>query len=117
MNVEFALRAVRQILNIFDLDLWLQSHIGDQIFVEIYTSQATIVLNMNTLSQNIEEEFVLRAISQIDSKYIWLWSSIPRSHQWSDLRPCCYSLRLIANYCAKYEHPRACTILCKFSFY
>ena len=29
MNVEFALRAVRQILNIFDLDLLLQSHIGD----------------------------------------------------------------------------------------
>ena len=29
MNVEFALRAVSQILNIFDLDLCLQSHIGD----------------------------------------------------------------------------------------
>ena len=32
--------------------------------------QATIVPNMNTLSQNIKEEFVLRAISKIDSKYI-----------------------------------------------
>ena len=29
MNVEFALSAVRQILNTFDLDLWLQSHIDD----------------------------------------------------------------------------------------
>ena len=29
MNVKFALRAVTQILNIFDLDLCLQSHIGD----------------------------------------------------------------------------------------
>ena len=33
MNVEFALRAVRQILNIFDIDLWLQSHIGDLKFL------------------------------------------------------------------------------------
>ena len=71
MNVEFALRAVRQILNILDLDLCLQSHIGDlNFFVIIYTPQATIVPNMNTLSQNIKEEFVLRAISQLDSKYI-----------------------------------------------
>ena len=29
MNVEFALSAVRQILNTFDLDLGLQTHIGD----------------------------------------------------------------------------------------
>ena len=29
MNVEFALSDVRQILNIFDIDLCLQSHIGD----------------------------------------------------------------------------------------
>ena len=29
MNSEFALKPVRQILNIFDLDLSLQSHIGD----------------------------------------------------------------------------------------
>ena len=35
-----------------------------------YEPQATIVPNMNTLSQNMKEEFVLRAISQIDSKYI-----------------------------------------------
>ena len=53
-------------LNIFDLDLCLQS----DIFVVIYTPQATIVPNMNNLSQNIKEEFVLRAISQIDSKNI-----------------------------------------------
>ena len=66
MNVEFALRAVRQILNIFDLDLCLQSHIGDLIYIP----QTTIVPNMNTLSQNIKEEFVFRAISQIYSKYI-----------------------------------------------
>ena len=33
MNVEFALRAVRQILKIFDLDLRLQSHIGDLKFL------------------------------------------------------------------------------------
>ena len=69
MNVEFALRAVRQILNIFDLDLWLQVISVIVIFVVIYTPQATIVSNMNTLSQNIKEEFVLRAINQIDSKY------------------------------------------------
>ena len=31
--MEFSLRAVRQILNIFDLDLWLQSHIGDLNFL------------------------------------------------------------------------------------
>ena len=59
MNIEFALRAVRQILNIFDLDLRLQSHIGD-----------LKLPNMNTPSQNIKEEFVLRAIRQIDSKHI-----------------------------------------------
>ena len=53
--MEFALRAVRQSLN---------------IFVVIYIPQATIVPNMNTLSQNIKKEFVLRAISQMDSKYI-----------------------------------------------
>ena len=29
MNVEFALKAVRQIFDIFDLDLCLQSHIGN----------------------------------------------------------------------------------------
>ena len=28
--------------------------------------------NMNILSQNIKEEIVLRAISKIDSKYIYL---------------------------------------------
>ena len=39
-------------------------------FVVIYTPQASIVPNMNTLSQSIKEEFVLRAISQIDSKSI-----------------------------------------------
>ena len=33
MNVEFALRAIRQILNILDLDLCLQSHIGDLKFL------------------------------------------------------------------------------------
>ena len=68
MNVEFALRAVKQILNIFDLDSKVISVI--LFFVVIYTPQATIVSNMNTLSQTIKGEFVLRAISQIDSKYI-----------------------------------------------
>ena len=29
MNVEFALKAIGQILNIFDLDLGFQSHIND----------------------------------------------------------------------------------------
>ena len=33
MNVEFALRAVMQILNILDLDLLLQSHISDLKFL------------------------------------------------------------------------------------
>ena len=145
---------------------------------------------MNTLSQNMKEEFVLRAISQIDSKYIWLSKAVlllwifyvfvlscvcyvlcasvymcfvvtcweradllalvcsvfcefvtfplvswVRCGTWLyrflifaplltffDLRflghigdqiwDLCYSLQSIANYCAKYEHPWACTILC-----
>ena len=81
MNVEFALRAVRQIL--IYLTLTFDSKVVSVIlfFVVIYTPQATIVTIMNTLSQNIKEEYVLRAVSQIDSKYIWLWSSIPRSHR------------------------------------
>ena len=33
MNVEFAVRAVRQILNVFDLDLRLQSHTGGLKFL------------------------------------------------------------------------------------
>ena len=70
MNVEFALRAVRQIL--IYLTLTFDSKVISVIlfFVVIYTPQATIVPIMNTLSQNIKEEYVLRAISQIDSKYI-----------------------------------------------
>ena len=64
----FALGAVRQLLNIFDLDSKVISLILN-FCCNLHTT-ATIVPNMNTLSQNIKEEFVLRAISQIDSKYI-----------------------------------------------
>ena len=73
--------------------------------------------NMNTLSQNIKEEFVLRAISQIDSKYIFVFDLRFQGHIDDQISDLCCSLRSLANYCAKYEHPRACTILCKCSFY
>ena len=63
MNVEFALSAVRKLLNIFDLDVLLQSHIGDLKFCcNLHTT--------STLSQNMKDEFVLRAIRQIVFKYI-----------------------------------------------
>ena len=66
MNLEFALRAVRQIIIYLTLTCDSKVISVSLIFVVIYTPQATIVSNMNTLSQNIKEEFVLQAISQID---------------------------------------------------
>ena len=54
-HVNASVAKIRQILNTFDLDLWLQIHIGDlRLFVVIYTPQAIIVPNMNTLSQKHE---------------------------------------------------------------
>ena len=66
--MEFALRAVRHILNIFDFDSKVISVILN-FCCNLHTT-GNIVPKINTLSQNIKEEFVLRAISQIDSKYI-----------------------------------------------
>ena len=70
MNVEFSLRAVRQIL--IHLTLTFDSKVisvGLNFCCNLHTTGNHCVKD-DTLSQNMEEEFMLRAIRQIDFKYI-----------------------------------------------
>ena len=45
---------VSQDFTIFDLDLWLQSYSSNLNSIFIYTQQAIVVLNMNTLHQKMK---------------------------------------------------------------
>ena len=64
MKKKFNLWDLRQILNVFDLEVWLHAYSSDVIikFVVIYTPYATIGPNMNTLGQNMKEAFELLAV-------------------------------------------------------